>query len=213
MADEYLVNILSREAVDTSANSPIRAVRSTLMPALSAWAGQWLHSVSPSGSFAKGTANRSGTDIDLFISLKPNLTTSLKDVYETLFKRMTEEGYSPKRQNVSINIRVGSVDVDLVPAKRWDLISEDHSLYRRRGDTWTKTNVAIHIGYVRKAGRLNETRLLKLWRRQKNLDFLSFYLELTIIEALRGKSGTLSGNVWTYGRCSNTSETTSRPRA
>ena len=40
-------------------------------------------------------------------------------------------------------------------------------------------------------------RILKLWRNQKQLDFPSFYLELTVIDALSGARGTLSDNVWT----------------
>ena len=79
-----------------------------------------LSDVSPSGSFAKGTANRSGTDIDLFISLSQNTPETLKQIYDKLFSRMTEKGYSPKRQNVSINVKVNGYDVDLVPARRQD---------------------------------------------------------------------------------------------
>lgn len=38
---------------------------------------------------------------------------------------------------------------------------------------------------------------LDSWRDQKKLDFPSFYLELTVIDALSGQyGGTLSGNVW-----------------
>jgi hypothetical protein len=47
------------------------------------------------------------------------------------------------------------------------------------------------------SGRANEIRIAKLWRDQKGLDFPSFYLELTVINALAGQYfGTLSGNVW-----------------
>ncbi len=35
------------------------------------------------------------------------------------------------------------------------------------------------------AGRQQETRILKLWRNQKGIEFPSFYLELATIEALR----------------------------
>jgi hypothetical protein len=112
-----------------------------------------------------------------------------------------QKGYSPKRQNVSINIQVSGYKVDLVPAKRQDIYSGDHSLYRRRADTWTKTNVAKHIAYVALSGRTSEIRVIKLWRNQKGLDFPSFYLELTVINALSGQySGTLSNNVWTVLR-------------
>lgn len=195
-ADVYLQNILTREAVDTGIFSPVRGVQTTLQPIIQEWAGTVLSSVSPSGSFAKGTANKSGTDIDLFISLSSNTNEALKEIYESLFKRLSVKGYSPKRQNVSLNVKVNGYSVDLVPAKRQDTYSNDHSLYRRRADTWTKTNVAMHIGHVQQGGRLSETRIVKLWRNQKSLDFPSFYLELTVINALSGQYGTLSSNVW-----------------
>lgn len=147
-------------------------------------------------SFAKGTANRSGTDIDLFISLASQTTNTLKEIYESLYDRMKAKGYTPKRQNVSINVRVNGYDVDLVPAKRQDNYSDDHSLYRRKADTWTKTNVTKHITYVIRGGRLRETRIMKLWRNQKGLDFPSFYLEMTVIDALVGQpAGALGDNV------------------
>jgi hypothetical protein len=184
--EDYFREILKREAVDTSPNSPVLAVRATLLPIIQKWAGQRLLAVAPSGSFAKGTANRSGTDIDLFISLAPATQEPLGEIYERLFDTLVAAGYSPKRQNVSLNLRVGTYDVDLVPAKRQDNATGDHSLYVRRAATWRQTNVAKHILYVQQAGRASETRILKLWRTQKGLDFLSFYLELTVIEALRG---------------------------
>ena len=106
-ADEYLQNILAREAVDTSATSPVRGVQTALQPILIKWAGTQLRGVHPSGSFAKGTANLSGTDIDLFISLKSDTTNQLKEIYSSLVEKMQAEGYAPKQQNVSINIRVG----------------------------------------------------------------------------------------------------------
>ena len=74
-------------------------------------------------------------------------------------------------------------------------MSQDHSLYRRRADTWTKTNVITHIAHVQSGGRLAESRVLKLWRNQKGLDFPSFYLELTVISALYNSRDSLSDNV------------------
>ena len=195
-ADEYLGGILIREAVDRSINSPVRGVAQTLAPVIQSWSAGYLNSVSASGSFAKGTANKSGTDIDLFLSLASNTPSALAEIYNTLFNAMTKAGYTPRRQNVSINVRVGGYNVDLVPAKRQDTYSSDHSLYRRKADTWTKTNVDRHIAVVTGAGRELETRVVKLWRNQKGLDFPSFYLELTVIEALRGSGGTLSSRVW-----------------
>jgi hypothetical protein len=195
-ADAYLQTILNREAVDTGLYSPVRGVQTMLQPIIQEWAGAQLSDVSPSGSFAKGTANRSGTDIDLFISLSQNTPHTLKEIYDKLFGRMTEKGYSPKRQNVSINVNVNGYDVDLVPARRQDGFGQDHSLFRRKADTWTKTNVATHIRHVSQSGRTQEARIVKLWRNQKRLDFPSFYLELSVINALSGSRASLSDNVW-----------------
>jgi hypothetical protein len=186
IGSQYLFTILAREAVDTGPTSPVRMAQATLMPLIREWAGNVLLTVFPSGSFSKGTAVLSGTDIDLFISISENCPDTLGELYEKLFRRLQEKNYMPKRQNVSINIKVGSYSVDLVPAKRQSSTTTDHSLYRRRAQTWTKTNVLTHINYVIASGRQQEIRVIKLWRNQKGLDFPSFYLELAVVQALAG---------------------------
>jgi len=193
--NEYPQAILRREAVDTGSLSPVRAVQAVLDPIIREWAGTMLLGLYPSGSFIKGTANNSGTDIDLFISISEQTTESLRDIFQMLVRRMRERGYTHTLQNVSVTIKVNGYDVDLVPGKRQNAYTTDHSLYRRKADTWTKTNVSTHIHYVTAAGRQMESRILKLWRDQKGLDFPSFYLELTVIDALSGQSGSLADNV------------------
>ncbi len=194
--DSYLRTLLAHEAVDTSATAPVRKVQAELAPLLRNWAGLTLLSVQPSGSFAKGTAIRSGTDIDLFLSLLPNVHESLGSLYESLYATLRVAGYAPRRQNVSLNIRLNGFSVDLVPAHRHHLESDDHSLYVRRSGSWIKTNVAKHIAFVRDSRCQNEIRILKLWRNQLSLDFPSFYLELVAIRVLTmRRSPYLSANV------------------
>jgi hypothetical protein len=188
----YLFSVLARWAVDTGPASPVRHVQAQLTPIIQTWAGDVLLGVHPSGSFMKGTAVHGGTDIDLFISISEACSTSLGDIYGSLFTRLQQNSYTAKKQNVSINIKVGAWSVDLVPGKRQNSGSADHSLYRQRKDTWTKTNVVTHILHVVSSGRQQEIRCLKLWRNQKNIDFPSFYLELAVIQALVGWSSVTS---------------------
>ena len=162
-------------------------MQTILTPTLQSWAGDRLLTIHPSGSFMKGTAVLSGTDIDLFVSLSDQTSETLKEIYEKLFTKLATNGYAPKRQNVSLNLRVLSYSVDLVPAKRQGASGFEHSLYKRKTESWIKTNVVKHIYYVRGANRQAETRLVKLWRNQKGLDFPSFYLELSVIRALAGQ--------------------------
>ena len=67
--DWYLHRLLERETVRSDIFSPACQVQALLQPAISTWAHRYFAYVTPSGSFAKGTANQSGTDIDLFISV------------------------------------------------------------------------------------------------------------------------------------------------
>ncbi|AUH66858.1 nucleotidyltransferase (plasmid) [Paracoccus zhejiangensis] len=197
LSDAYLRQVLARLRVDTVPNSPARGVQVTLRPSLLRWAGQYLISMEPSGSFAKGTAIHGGTDIDIFVSLSSKVTESLAVIYNTLFNRLRDEGFGPRPQNVSIGIKVGAYSVDIVPARRQGPTGQFHSLYRRKAQSWTQTNVISHISTVRNSGRTEEIMILKAWREQKRLTFPSFYLELVTIEACRGrKVGDLSKNVW-----------------
>lgn len=169
-----------------------------LRPSLLRWAGQYLVSMEPSGSFAKGTAIRGGTDIDIFASLSSQVSESLSVIYNTLLNRLRDDGFGPRPQNVSIGIKIGGYSVDVVPARRHGPTGEFHSLFRRKEQTWTQTNIISHINTVRNSGRAEEIMIMKAWREQKRLTFPSFYLELVTIEACRGhKVGDLSQNVWT----------------
>jgi hypothetical protein len=184
--DQYLLQILRREAVPTGPTYAAMNALVAIYPLIRQWANIHLASMFPSGSYAKGTAVRSGTDIDLFISLKHTTPVTLEDIYWSLFNFLKERGFNPKAQNVSINIRIDGVDIDLVPGRLHNGIGGHHSLYKRKAKSWQQTHVQRHVAHVKGFNRLPETRLIKVWRNQWNLDFPSFYLEMAVIEAMKG---------------------------
>lgn len=195
-AEPYLANILAREQVDTSPSSPVRSVVATLWPHLVQWGNGNILSVSPSGSFAKGTANSSATDIDLFISLSENTPESLSEIYNKLFRWMHNAGFGPRRQGVSIGITVDGYAVDLVPARRQGPSGTVHSLHKTaRNRVWQQTDVSLHILAVALSGRTRAIRVLKLWRDQWGLSFPSILLELVVIRALLGAPGGLAAQI------------------
>jgi hypothetical protein len=186
LEDSYLRAILRREAVDAGPDAPVRRAEARLFPLIFRWAGASLVKVHPSGSFAKGTANHSGTDIDLFVSLREDADATLRAIYDGLDRALRAAGYAVRRQNVSLNVKAGGFSVDLVPGKRHKGYTTDHSLYVRRQDTWIKTNVLKHVDWVHSTRRQDEMRLMKLWRDQNHLDWPSFYVELATARALEG---------------------------
>jgi len=152
--------------------------------------------LSYAGSIAKGTGNSISTDVDIFISLRSDTASTLAAIYGSLFSLANDNGWTPRRQNVSIGITVAGKKIDLVPAKIQSGYQNYHSLYRNKTKTWTQTNIKLHVDRVAKSGRINEIRAIKLWRDLHRLSFPSFYLELSVIEALKGRStATLAGNV------------------
>ncbi len=185
--DPYLLNILIRELVVSGPGSAVRQVVDSLWPLLRFWGGEHLVSIEPSGSFAKGTCNRSGTDIDLFLSMSSNTPGTLAGIYFHLEGFLVARGYAVKRQGVSLGVVVGGVKVDVVPGRRQSPHGNDHSLYKHSTHSWTKTNIRRHISLVTHSSRQLEIRLLKLWRDQKGLEFPSILLELTVIRALHGR--------------------------
>jgi hypothetical protein len=193
----YLITILNRITAPVGALGPGAQVRSALLPFITSWAGPQLHEVRVSGSYAKATAINGGTDVDLFVSLKSDTLQTLGQIYNSLAKAAEGQGFGTRRQNVSIAIRLGKWNVDLVPAKRQGLLTTDHSVYVSRQRSWQKTNIDTHIRTVINSRRQAEIRLFKYWRRIHGLEFPSFAVELAVIKALQGAAfSDLGGNVW-----------------
>lgn len=131
----------------------------------------YLESVTLSGSQAKGTALRD-SDLDLFLSLSPNTPGPL-----AVIQRSLADHFHGLIRNVSVQIIVNNLRIDLVPARA-------NTLWQARYDTWLKTDIKEQIRFVRSSNRINEILALKIWRRRHALRFPSFLLELSVIRAL-----------------------------
>lgn len=194
MTNSYLQSLLSVHRAPTGPSGPGERVRRDLQRVIVGWAGQQLLGLSVSGSYAKQTAIRGGTDVDLFASLRADTSSSLKDIYLSLAAYLPRWGYTVRQQNVSLGITHQGLKVDITPGRRQTGAVDDHSLYVRRLDTWMQTNVATHVRVVGGSGYTDAIVLLKRWRECQQLEFLSFALELA---ALRGLSEQPAGNLET----------------
>ena len=190
-ANRYVDEIIRRYEVEKGPGTAVYEAGEILRGLIQRWYSTRLVRVHNSGSFAKGTSIKGGTDLDLFISLKPKSGKSLKSIFDGLHQLAQGQGLGPRRQNVSIGVEVNSVKVDLVPARK-HTGNSDHSLYINRQNGWTRTNVAAHISLVRSSGKNATIRAAKIWRTNRGLRFPSFYLEIAVLRALqnRGAGGT-----------------------
>lgn len=193
--DHYLAKVLDRYRPGTTSVTASLTQSLIVEPAARRWAGTYLRSVSVTGSIAKGTAVGGQTDLDLLISLSHDTPGGLREIYWGLYGLAEREGWYPRAQNVSVGTQIAGHKVDLVPGRLQPGAINRHSLYRRKADSWTKTNVQNHIALVSGSGRLDEIRLTKIWRGLHGLEFPSLTLELAVLEAVRGRhTGALANN-------------------
>jgi hypothetical protein len=184
--DDYIESVLERHTywpgpmVSFATNHVVARVK--------AWAGWNLNRVSFTGSVPKMTAIAGTTDVDIFVSMKCETPGTLRDLYESLYARATAEAWNPRRQNVSIRVTYLGVEIDLVPGRLQEGYTYYHSVWKRKQATWQQTAPELHVDKVKDSGRTKEIRATKVWRKNHNLDFPSFYLELTVMKALARRS-------------------------
>lgn len=193
-ADEYLQGLLPKYVVNVAG---AKAAANTIYPVLQKWGNNYLNATTFSGSLAKGTGISISTDADIFLSLSSTTPGTLFDMYSSLYNAVTAAGYTARKQDVSIGVTVNGYSIDLVPGRRQSQYGGDHSLYRNRNGSWTQTNVDTHVSLVTGSNRIDEIRIMKLWRLRHGLSIPSFYLELAVIDSLHyARGGNTAANVW-----------------
>lgn len=188
LPNEYVNSIIRKYSLTAGAGSQAYSVAQSLYPVLKKWGGQYLLNVFFSGSYSKGTGVKGSADLDLFISLDSQTPESLGEVFNSLYNYLGSVVYLPRKQNVSIGITFSGLSIDLIPGKKQSGNTNNHNLYKNKARTWTQTNIQKHIELVKKSGRADEIKALKIWRNLHKLEFPSFYLELATLEALSGKT-------------------------
>jgi len=165
---------------------------SELKETLKTWAGIYYVNIIKSGSIAKGTAISIASDVDLMVSLTSNCNENnggLESIYDSLYSELNRKYQNVRKQNVSVRINLPSdmgvlnkLEVDITPARKQAGNTNDHSLWVSKLKTWCKTNIQKHIDDILNSNRINEIKLLKIWRELNELDFPSIYLEYLLIK-------------------------------
>ncbi len=199
--DMYLYQILQKyNARDLTNYSNLL---SQLKITLRTWASSCYVNISDSGSRAKGTAISLASDVDYLVSLTSGCNENsggLKSIYGSLYTELNSKYSLVSKQNVSVRINLNGLKVDVTPARKQMGNTNDHWLYVSKLDTRKQTNIQKHINDISQSGRINEIKLLKIWRELNHLDFSSIYLEYLLVNnILLNKSkdiNNLGDNFW-----------------
>lgn len=169
---------------------------------LKKWAAGCYLNILDSGSRAKGTAISLASDVDYLISLDSTCNENnggLKGIYDSLHHFLLGKFNPIRKQNVSFRINLNGLEIDITPARKQAGNTNDHSLHLSKINSWRQTNIQRHITDISTSGRVNEIKLLKIWRELNKLDFPSIYLEYLVLDILSNKSKdptSLENNFW-----------------
>lgn len=183
--DDYVYSVIQKYNLPDGPEAPTARVLPELKRPIAAWASKYLMDIKETGSIVKGTRVRGSTEVDILISLGPRTPGSLERIFDSLFACLKAKGMSPRKKSVSIGIDFSGMHVDLIPAKLQWGTSNDHALFETERRREARTNFDTHARYVQESKRVGEIKATKIWRNLRDLRFPSFYLELTVIAALR----------------------------
>lgn len=193
--EQYAAEVVERFHIEADVGSSSHRAADRAILLLKEWAGQYLAGITISGAYAKNTAVRLSSHVDLLVTLDPVPGMGIKQVYWRLYEFLNDRNLRPKRRTVSLQMLEAGDVVDVVPAyveKKGSLLS----LFNNRVAAEVKTAPTKHVQLITNSGRQQEICALKIWRELHTLDFPSLYLELTVLHALeRERYGQLADNV------------------
>jgi len=197
----HLQNVLQKyRARDLS---PYSSSIYTLKGILQTWASTCYLDILDSGSRAKGTAISIASDVDYLVSLSSGCNDNnggLEGIYNSLYSELSGKYNGVRKQNVSVRINLGGLMVDVTPARKQPGNTNDHWLYVSKLKTRKQTNIQKHISDISSSGRINEIKILKIWRELNKLEFTSIYLEYLVVNVMLKNYPTgidkLGSNVW-----------------
>jgi hypothetical protein len=151
-------------------------------------------SIREGGSKAKGTMIKESYDLDLpcYFPHDDNIAgTTLKEIYETIEKILADK-YRVVRKGCSVRLTDPEDEtdfhVDVVPGRFVEDNDGDVFLYPSSGiKERLRTNLDVHIDFVRNSAVVDAIRLMKLWRARSGMQVKTFVLELLTIKLLQEK--------------------------
>jgi len=167
----------------------VQKIEAQFKSLLAKWGGPFLHDIVRMGSFSHGTAihKDSDVDVDYLVSIQNWANKTPKEVFESLVKFLTKEGYKPFIRNISMRIKYKGMNVDFAPGVKHPGNTDFHDVYSSKLDRALPSNPKLHTQIVKSSGRTNEIKLMKIWAQNHSLKLDGLYISLVVVDALQGE--------------------------
>jgi hypothetical protein len=186
-ADQYLRRLLDGQALSEAEMKALRSLRERIEGQLARFEG------SPrfyyAGSYGKDTIIRANYDLDIVMYWPTTCTHSLAALFEAVGRELKKHWKAVNQKNVAWSLPFeGGFHIDIVPGRAIDPAFRYANLYRSTTGSTLQTSIKAHIDAVRKSGRRELIRVLKLWKVRRRVPVKSFVLEILGIEGAKGTS-------------------------
>ena len=139
------------------------------------------------GSYAKNTMIKASYDLDIVLYWPSDSPYSLQSLYRVAESVLDKNWDVVKKKKVGLEIPFkGDFHIDVIPGK---FSSKDENyayLYNNKTRGRFQTSIYVQVDYVKKSKRQDAIRLMKLWKKRKNVPIKTFILEICVIEGCKG---------------------------
>lgn len=188
--EQYFQNLLASQRLTETELAALRNLRDKIQGQLSVFEG------SPrfyyGGSYGKDTIIRAKYDLDVVMYWPHTTSYTLAAIFGAVGEQLKKHWQNVTAKNVAWTLPfVGDFHIDVVPGRALDGTFKYANLYRSKNGTPLQTSIKVHIDAVRKSGRRDLIRLMKLWKTRHGVDIPSFVLEVLALEGAKGTVQTI----------------------
>jgi len=145
------------------------------------------------GSYGKNTLIRASYDLDIVIYWPSNSQSSIQDIYKGVGSVLQKHWKPVRSKRVGWELSFeGDFHIDVIPGKLFSSDDKYAFLYNSRTNNRFQTSIKIHIDTIKDSGRRDVIRLMKLWKKRKNVPITSFILEQMVIDGCKERRTSLS---------------------
>jgi hypothetical protein len=199
---EYLRQVLKSQNLTDEEEKELTRCREDVEQCLKAKFGNRV-SLRYAGSKAKGTVIRESYDLDVVCVFPEGETESLADLYKDTSECLAEKHMVQEKTSAIRVLSVGDngkaprdFHIDVVPVRLFDDKTDDAFIYLSSANQHRmKTNIPLHVNYVRDSGLQNVIRLAKLWKVRRGLSIRTFVLEVLAVQCLEKPSESLESDM------------------
>jgi len=139
------------------------------------------------GSYAKNTMIKASYDLDIVLYWSSDSPYSLASLYKAAEGVLDRNWETVIKKKVGLELPFkGDFHIDVIPGKFSSNDDKFAYLYNNRTGGRFLTSIYYQVEYVKKSNRQDIIRLIKLWKKRKNISIKTIILESCVIEGCKG---------------------------